>query len=63
MIDTSYVTDLIIHEATCDGFIERSGPACNAAIHAYCQSQGYASGHGPLENYGDLAVVACMGVL
>jgi hypothetical protein len=41
----------------------RVGAACNHAMHEWCRSQGFATGHGPLENSGDLALVACLGVL
>lgn len=45
----------------CDGG-SRWGAACDRAIHEWCVGQGYGSGFGPLENSGDLAIVACVGV-
>ncbi len=56
-------TDLLAYEPYCDGFTERWGWYCSTAIHAWCQDQGYLTGHGPLENSGDAATVACMGAL
>jgi hypothetical protein len=38
----------------------RIGPECNAAMHRFCASMGFASGFGPLENSGDTAVVGCV---
>lgn len=46
----------------CNASPERAGASCNRAIDAWCRDQGFETGHGPLENSGDLAVVACMGV-
>lgn len=40
----------------------RWGAACDRAIHAWCRDQGFGSGFGPLENNGDLAIVACVEV-
>jgi hypothetical protein len=40
----------------------RWGAACDRAIHDWCGQEGYRSGFGPLENNGDLAIVACVGV-
>jgi hypothetical protein len=40
----------------------RWGAACDRAIHAWCVDQGWGSGFGPLENSGDLAIVACVEV-
>jgi len=59
-IDDSY-TRLSTFVSTCDGSWERVGPGCSAAIHQACVADGYTSGHGPLENSGDLAVIACLG--
>lgn len=45
----------------CDGAGQRMGPDCNAAIHRYCASTGCTNaGFGPLENFGDTSVVACV---
>jgi hypothetical protein len=41
----------------------RVGASCNHAIHQWCRAQGHETGHGPLENFDDLAVIACLGVL
>ncbi len=62
VMNASYA-ELLGYEPYCDGFTERWGWYCSSAIHAWCQDQGFESGHGPLENSGDLAVVACMGAL
>jgi hypothetical protein len=59
-ISASYL-DLATYEPYCDGFAERVGSYCSAAIHEYCIDQGFETGHGPTENTGDLAVVYCMG--
>jgi hypothetical protein len=40
----------------------RWGAGCDRAIHAWCEAEGFRSGFGPLENSGDLAIVACVGV-
>jgi hypothetical protein len=56
---TTY-TVLASHHDVCDGGRERMGPNCNAAIHRFCASQGYASGFGPNENSGDAAAVTCV---
>ena len=50
------------YDAGCGAYAERAGAACSRAIHLWCRDQGFETGHGPLENTGDLAVVACMGV-
>jgi hypothetical protein len=60
VIEGSYAT-LSSYHALCDGSWERWGPSCAAAIHGFCIDEGYVSGHGPLENSGDLAVIACLG--
>ncbi|MEQ1503592.1 MAG: DUF1592 domain-containing protein [Myxococcota bacterium] len=61
VFDGSYST-LSGFDPTCNAST-RWGSGCNHAIHAWCRTMGYESGHGPLENSGDLAVVACVGVL
>lgn len=60
VIETDYAI-LLSFEPACDGAAERMGSACNRAFHRFCQSNGYASGFGPLENDGDTAVAACLG--
>lgn len=57
----AYYSVLAGYGTGCDGAVGRSGPACDAAIHSWCRDEGYASGHGPLENSGDLLYVACVG--
>lgn len=47
-VEVPYAT-LAQHHAPCDGFGERIGPNCNAAIHRYCAAQGKISGFGPVE--------------
>ena len=61
VLDGSYST-LSTYDAGCNA-TTRIGVACNHAMHEWCRSQGYATGHGPLENFDDYAAVACMGVL
>jgi len=56
---TTY-TELSSFLAPCDGFTERWGAACNAAISRYCGSLGFTSGFGPVENSGDVAFVTCI---
>ncbi|MCB9779837.1 MAG: DUF1588 domain-containing protein [Alphaproteobacteria bacterium] len=58
---TTYST-IVAYDAGCDGSGERMGPHCNQAIHGFCRAQGFATGHGPLENSGDDLAVACIGV-
>ena len=58
--ETTY-TAMGAFEPGCDGVEARTGPPCNRAIHRFCQSNGHASGFGPLENLGDTAFVACLG--
>ena len=58
-VSTTY-TVLSTHHGTCSRNGERIGPACNAAIHRFCRSQGYASGWGPVENFEDIAAVSCI---
>ncbi|MEM6925637.1 MAG: DUF1592 domain-containing protein [Myxococcota bacterium] len=60
VVDTTYTT-LATFEPACNGLDARLGPACNRAIHRLCQSQGHASGFGPVENLADDAVVSCLG--
>jgi len=60
VINGSYAV-LATYDSVCDGSWERWGPSCARAIHGYCVDEGYESGHGPLENSGDLAVIACLG--
>jgi hypothetical protein len=58
----AYYSILSGYDPECNASL-RWGFACNHAIHEWCRDQGFETGHGPLENNGDLAVVACMGVL
>ena len=62
VIHTTY-TEVSAYGELCNGASERMGPDCDAAFHHYCRAQGYATGHGPLENSGDNAHVACIGAL
>jgi hypothetical protein len=52
--------ELSTHHSPCDGSTERIGPNCNAAMHRYCASRGYASGFGPAEQGPDSALVQCV---
>ncbi|MEZ4315868.1 MAG: DUF1592 domain-containing protein [Myxococcota bacterium] len=54
-------TEMSAHAALCDGSTERWGESCNRAAHRWCAANGHESGFGPLENSGDLFVVACVG--
>jgi hypothetical protein len=56
---TTYST-LTMQLGACNGSSERIGPACNAAIHRWCRSNGFATGFGPVENSGDDAYVVCL---
>jgi hypothetical protein len=58
VLDGSYAA-LSAEDGGCDAST-RWGAACDRAIHAWCVGQGFASGFGPLENSGDLAIVACV---
>jgi hypothetical protein len=51
---------LTMQHPGCSASTERIGPQCNAAIHRYCASMGYASGFGPLEQGADAATIACV---
>jgi hypothetical protein len=51
---------LSMHHAPCSASTERIGPNCNAAIHRYCASMGYASGFGPAEQGPDAATIVCL---
>jgi hypothetical protein len=56
---TSY-TELQRHDAGCTAAV-RFGVACNRAAHRFCVARGCAStGFAPIENSGDVAVVACV---
>ena len=52
--------ELAMHHGPCDGQTQRIGPDCNAAIHRWCRSQGFASGFGPLESGAADVTVACV---
>ncbi len=58
VIDSTY-TELSAHHGGCTTST-RMGGECNAAIHRFCGSRGFVSGFGPLENSGDVAIVACV---
>jgi hypothetical protein len=58
VVNTTY-TALATAHGGCTG-ATRIGPECNAAIHRACVGRGFVSGFGPLENNGDLAVIACV---
>jgi hypothetical protein len=58
---TATYTELSGSQPVCDGSSQRWGAECSMAISAWCQGQGYRTGHGPLENTGDEAWVACLG--
>ena len=60
VLDGSYA-ELRLYDSLCDGATARWGTACASAIHEYCIDEGFLSGHGPLENSGDLAIIACLG--
>ena len=61
VIPTTY-TELAARHGGCHGGVigARIGPDCNAAIHRFCAQSGATSGFGPVENSGDVAVVACV---
>ncbi len=59
VISTTY-TALSAYDGTCSQFGERIGMACNRAIDAFCVEAGHAAGFGPLENSGDVAIIACI---
>lgn len=45
----------------CDGAGQRIGQGCNSAMHRQCAAAACGtSGFGPLENSGDLAIIACV---
>ncbi|MEZ4408227.1 MAG: putative metal-binding motif-containing protein [Polyangiales bacterium] len=57
--ETTY-SALVRSQEGCTGSSQRVGPECNAAIHRWCASRGFATGYGPVENSGDVAVVTCV---
>jgi|GEM_PF-241743 len=59
VIVTSYTTLQGLHPL-CQASGERIGPSCQGAIHAYCIANGHRTGWGPVENSGDVAVIACL---
>jgi hypothetical protein len=59
--NTSY-RELSAYEGSCNGSNERMGERCDEAFHRFCRALGHRTGHGPLENSGDVAVAACLGV-
>ncbi|MCB9525904.1 MAG: hypothetical protein H6702_21385 [Myxococcales bacterium] len=57
----SYAQDLQPRHGGCDGYGQRIGPECNAAIHRHCADQGCRdAGFGPVENSGDVAHITCL---
>jgi len=60
IIETTY-TVLSSLNGSCDGTNARFGIYCDAAFHQLCRGRGYSSGYGPLENWYDTALVACIG--
>jgi len=56
----STYSELFTRHPGCDGFTQRMGPECNAAIHRLCGNGCTTSGFGPIENSGDVANVACV---
>lgn len=58
VVNTTYSV-LVTHHGSCTTN-SRIGPDCNAAISRFCGSQGFVTGYGPVENSGDVAVVACV---
>jgi hypothetical protein len=58
VLQTTY-TELAQHHGGCTAS-RRIGPDCNAAINRFCHARQMATGFGPLENSGDVAVVACV---
>jgi hypothetical protein len=58
-IDATFPALQAIHSG-CDGSAQRAGPDCNAAISRFCQSRGYVSGFGPVENSYPAAWVVCV---
>jgi len=59
-VRTTTYTELNSHHSGCSRTSQRWGPDCNAAIHRWCQAQGFESGFGPVENSDDTAVVTCV---
>jgi hypothetical protein len=59
VVETNYPALKGRHEG-CDGSAERTGRACNAAIHRMCVASGFITGFGPVENTGDQAVIVCL---
>jgi hypothetical protein len=59
VIETSY-TVAATHQPLCNGATDRWRQPCRAAFHDLCRARGALTGHGPLENSGDVAYVACL---
>ena len=59
VIQTTFAMLSSFH-SVCASDGERRGENCNAAISRFCRDQGYVSGYGPIENFGDQADVACV---
>jgi hypothetical protein len=58
VVNTTYTALAMAHPGCTQ--TSRIGSECNAAIHRACVGRGFVSGFGPLENNGDLAVIACV---
>ncbi len=62
VVNSTY-TNARTYHPRCDGSTERIGLDCNEAFHAFCSTAPETcgtSGFGPLENSGDVAIVACV---
>ncbi len=53
-------TDLTAIDGGCAWPDDKFNTACRLAMHEWCRGQGYATGHGPLENWEGDAWVACI---
>ena len=59
VVHTTY-TELSTFHGSCQQDGERIGYQCNAAINRLCRQRNFVSGWGPIENSGDVAIVACV---
>ena len=57
VMTTSYTALEALHPS-CNQ-VNRFGMDCNASINRWCSAQGLVTGYGPVENSGDVAIVAC----
>lgn len=60
LVNTTY-TRLNEFHSVCAADGERQGMNCNAAISRFCNSEGFITGFGPVEQEGLTAVVGCVG--